>query len=545
MFFQISSRTNLRTLFGIALASVILILQFQACTNIAESRSEILGCDPLGYSQQARIFRSSDKISNKIITDLKGNVYENLRDWASTTSLSNEDWYQMIAPHCHHYRESSGLIIDQYPFGTGWLLSLLPEKYARRWLIIISISIIAGISIGKILLEKSFSQKIFRTINAIILIQIIQDFWNRSDSLAPSVLIAFIAAEIAIKYSNHTFLANGNKSIYSLLLGLVLGFSICIRPGNLFFSFAAILSILLIITSRITSKKEFIRVASWGSLGYLPGVIANAYFNLANTGSALQTTYTTIDTSFANNTTTILGNIGKIPDENGTSLILISAFLLIISLLKAILLSKNLMGDKFSLRSNAIILTTAWTSLILFVIICLSKNVFISYYLAAQVAFMSSLVCCCNVSQSTSQLQQALHIQKDNIRPFAMRTIALVLISINIFVMAQTLLETKEISINKNPLPLMDTNNTILWADSTGSYLYWHYGIPTAKLLFGSDKAQTEVIKYLQVKGVTQLFMDENNLVSQVSSIDPANSLELIGQFREINIYKLKQFIVN
>jgi hypothetical protein len=158
---------------------------------------------------------------------------------------------------------------------------------------------------------------------------------------------------------------------------------------------------------------------------------------------------------------------------------------------------------------------------------------------------MSSLVCCCNVSQSTSEHQQAFHIQKYNIRRFAIQTIALALISINIFVMAKTLVETKEISINKNPLPLMDTNNTIVWADSTGSYLYWHYGIPTAKLLFGSDKAQTEIIKYLQVRGVTQLFMDENNLVSQVSSIDPANNLELIGQFRKNNIYKLRQFIVN
>jgi hypothetical protein len=211
MFFEVSRRTNLRSLFGIALASIILILQFQACANIAGSRSEILGCDPLGYSQQARIFRSSDKISDKFTTDLKGNVYQNLRDWARITSLSNEDWYQMIAPHCHHYRDSSGMIIDQYPFGTGWLLSLLPEEYARRWLIIISISIISGISIWKILLEQCFSQKIFRSINAIILIQIIQGFWNRSDSLAPSILIAFIAAEIAIKYSNYTFLANGNK----------------------------------------------------------------------------------------------------------------------------------------------------------------------------------------------------------------------------------------------------------------------------------------------------------------------------------------------
>ena len=451
----------------------------------------------------------------------------------------------MIAPHCHHYRDSSGMIIDQYPFGTGWLLSLLPEEYARRWLIIISISIISGISIWKILLEQCFSQKIFRSINAIILIQIIQYFWNRSDSLAPSILIAFIAAEIALKYSNDKFLANGNKSIFSLLLGLVLGFSICIRPGNLFFSFAAILSILLIIIYQNLSKKEFIRVASWGSLGYLPGVMANAYFNLTNTGSALQTTYTAIDTSFASNPTIIVENTVKILAENGIALISISACLLIISLLKAIFLLKNARGDKFLLRSNVLILTTAWSSLILFIIICLSKNVFISYYLAAQVAFMSSLVCCCNVSQSTSEHQQAFHIQKYNIRRFAIQTIALALISINIFVMAKTLVETKEISINKNPLPLMDTNNTIVWADSTGSYLYWHYGIPTAKLLFGSDKAQTEIIKYLQVRGVTQLFMDENNLVSQVSSIDPANNLELIGQFRKNNIYKLRQFIVN
>jgi len=435
------------------------------------------------------------------------------------------------------------MIIDQYPFGTGWLLSLLPEEYARRWLVIISISIISAISIGKIILENSFSQKIFRTINAFILIQIIQGFSNRSDSLAPSILIAFIAAEIAIRYSNHTFLTNGNKAIYSLLLGLILGLSICIRPGNLFFSFAAILSILLLIASKNIPNKEIIRIASWGSLGYLPGVITNAYFNLINTGSPLQTTYTVIDTSFTNNPTAILENIRKLPAENGAALISICAYLLIISLLKIIFLSKNASNHKFLLRSNAIILTTAWSSLILFAIICLSKNVFISYYLAAQVAFTSSLVCCCKVSPSTYQHQHTFAIQRDNIRPLAIQAIAFTLISVNIFIMTQALVKTEKIGINNNPLPLINRDNYILWADSTGSYLYWHYGIPTAKILFGSDKAQAEIIKYLQAKGVNQLFMDENNLVSKVSSIIPANSLELISQFRTFNIYKLKQFV--
>ena len=81
----------------------------------------------------------------------------------------------------------------------------------------------------------------------------------------------------------------------------------------------------------------------------------------------------------------------------------------------------------------------------------------------------------------------------------------------------------------------------MLWGDAAGSYLYWHYGLPTAKILFGSREAQADVISYLQDQGVDQYFMDENKLISQLSHIKQMQNISPAGEFKDIKIYKLNE----
>ena len=530
---------NVKAVIGIALSVLIIILQFYAGFKISQTKPEIYGCDPLGYSRQARLFRTSKTISQGLKTDLPENVYQGLKSWADSTTLNSSEWYQMIAPHCHHFRDTSGLIIDQYPFGTGWLLSFLPEKQSRRWLVIISLAGISVINIFKIMRANTVYQQIFRAFNVWVLFMIIGEFWLRSDSLAPSILVATISAEITLKFSDPNFLKCNKKYIYSLILGLLLGFSICIRPGNLFFSFAAILCLFLAIVFRQLKNNEIIRIALIGGLGYLPGVLMNSYFNWLNTGSLLQTTYTVIDTSFADNFSIVINNIQKIAVEKGYVLLLISASILLISIVKIALITGR-KSDQFSIRSTFITLSIAWISLASFTFLCIFKNVFISYYLAAQAAFASSLICCCRYSSTGSAQLQSRNIadqSRSNIFTINIMSTSLILISLLIGI--QNLSTTDEVTLTKNPLPSIDPNNSFLWGDSAGSYLYWHYGLPTAKILFGSREAQADAINYLQDQGVDQYIMDENDLVSKLSHIEQLQNIGFAGEFRDIKIYKL------
>ena len=193
-------------------------------------------------------------------------------------------------------------------------------------------------------------------------------------------------------------------------------------------------------------------------------------------------------------------------------------------------------------RSTIIIFSVAWTSLISFTLLCLFKSIFWSYYLAAQVAFASTLVCCCSCQTgATAQPQSKNYADRGKTKFSTMEIISASLISISVLTVIQNLSTIEELALTRNPLPSANPSNTILWADSAGSYLYWHYGLPTAKILFGSREAQANVISYLEEQGVDQYFMDENKLISNLSHIEQIQNIKLAGEFRDIKIYKLKK----
>lgn len=539
-FFKNQEPKKVKSIVGIALSALIIILQFNAGFNISQTKPEIYGCDPLGYNRQARLFRTSKtkNIPQALNTDFSESVYQDLKSWAGSTTLNSSEWYQMIAPHCHHFRDTSGLIIDQYPFGTGWLLSFLPEKQSRRWLVIISLASISVINIFKIIGEKTVYQQIFRAFNVWVLFKIVEEFWPRSDSLAPSILAATICAELALRFSDFNFLRSRKKYIYSLILGLLLGFSICLRPGNLFFSYAAILCLILAMVSKQLKKVEITRIALVGGLGYLPGVLMNSYFNWLNTGSPLRTTYTVIDTSFASNFGTVVNNIHKINAEKGDVLFYISICILLISAANLTLISRR-KSDRFSAMSTIICLSIAWISLASFTLLCIFKNVFISYYLAAQIAFASSIICCSSSPAGSVLLQSKNIADQRESNAFTANIVTVSLVLISLLSGINNLSTTDEVTQTKNPLSLIDRDNSLLWGDSAGSYLYWHYGLPTAKILFGSREAQADAINYLQSQGVDQYIMDENDILSKLSHIEQIQNISLAGDFRGIKIYKI------
>ena len=526
-------------IFGITCSVILLLVQFHACTSIGSSQYEIGGCDPFGYARQARLFRQANHPLDGFNTDLQDKAYQHLKRWAQSTELNQKDWFQMVAPHCHHYRPSSDKLIIQYPFGTGWLMSLFPEEYERRWLAIGSLSIATTLGIFKLNQEKSPLLQVFRTFNTLILINTIQIFWSRSDSLAPSILIAYISAEMALTYVKTPPKRIQSLTTLSIILGLLLGFSITIRPGNLFFWFAGLLVIGLIACSNPAQHQALKRIIGWGGVSLLPGTLANFYFNAVNTGSAFVTTYTPKDTRLTDNPEIILSNYSKLGNGDGRILLLICSGLVGITLIK-LMGSGRLSKHNHACLKLSAIMFTGWGSLILLLLLSTAKIVFLPHYLACQVIFTSTLVCCSDVDKgNTTPLGQvsrhkALAQWSDHIRTMVMTLSSIV-------IMLQTFSQSNITQPTDNPLVGIDRENSVIWAADIGSYFFYYYGLPTAKLLDANSESQNQAIDYLQREGVNQYFIDEYKIPELVQLLKPdKRQLKKVGEFRQKSIYLLE-----
>ena len=61
--------------------------------------------------------------------------------------------------------------------------------------------------------------------------------------------------------------------------------------------------------------------------------------------------------------------------------------------------------------------------------------------------------------------------------------------------------------------------NSIVWADAIGSKLFYYHNINTAKLNFGTNKAQQEIVQYLADNGIRQFILDEGNQIINFKNI--------------------------
>ena len=171
--------------------------------------------------------------------------------------------------------------------------------------------------------------------------------------------------------------------------------------------------------------------------------------------------------------------------------------------------------DEVRFDKNALI--TAWTGISIFTIICFAKEIFIAYYLGPQIALTACLIC-----GSAS----------GRIDPKGIKFRGLTEISIVTTLLLASLLNTEISSKEINPLSDLENRVHVLWADSLGSYLLWNYDTPTAKLLFGSENAQLEVINYLNQHGVIQVFTDELSIIENAEKLLGGNTLLPIAKFK-------------
>jgi hypothetical protein len=104
------------------------------------------GCDAFGYQRQAALFRANglQGLDTRLETPHSRRLIAGMLE----TELRVRDWYQAVAPHCHHYKRVPDRVVLQYPPGTGFLMAAFPEPVQSRGLLIDAIIAIAAVFAG-------------------------------------------------------------------------------------------------------------------------------------------------------------------------------------------------------------------------------------------------------------------------------------------------------------------------------------------------------------------------------------------------------------
>ena len=111
----------------------------------------------------------------------------------------------------------------------------------------------------------------------------------------------------------------------------------------------------------------------------------------------------------------------------------------------------------------------------------------------------------------------------------------------SLVIMVQTLSQSNITKPTDNPLSGIDRDNSIVWAADIGSYFYYYYGLPTAKLLDANSESQNEAVDFLQEQGISQYFVDEYKIPELVQLLKLGERpLEKVGEFRGKSIFLLK-----
>jgi len=504
--------------FSLLSSFIILFYQFNNIWVAIHEKAPISGCDSFGYARQAQLFRKSNNFFSALDTSINTDVQSVLIDWGKNTSIKYKDWYQMVAPHAHHFRNNSQKVILQYPPGTGWLLSFFQENKARHVLWILSFTAISYLFLARLNISANPLTNISIAMSSLGSLYLTNTFAMRSDSIAPSCLLAVTISSLAIRSINSLNKNHKVPLFEILLITFIFGFSLSIRPGNMLFSVAPF-SIYLI---AFKLKVKYIFRSIFISLPvFLASILPLLQANKINAGSFFSSTYSSIDTKFDASSFLVNLSFTNQSMEDSIRVIIVLACSIIFSY--RALNQKENSGFFFSRR---ILIFLSWIFMILMICLMALKPVFNLYYLAPQLVMTTSFS-----SMSLLISKSSLNRNFFLIDRFRMFSIAL---STIIFISGYSLINPT--FIESFPLLNEFPKNSIVWADSIGSKLFYYHNINTAKLSFGTNEAQKEIIEYLSKNNIDQFVLNEGNMVSNFQNLSS-------GSLKEVSIYNnLKLF---
>ena len=206
------------------------------------------GCDLFGHLRIAQEFREARSANRIPQFRYHTPQVSQLINWFKSTGTSPEQWSEMVAPQAHHYVERTQSVIDQYPPGTGLVLSLFPEGKSVQGLVTFEIAVLLVCSL--MLLGWTWKRDAWVSAGMIALgTYYVFDLLNKHEignySVNAMILPMIFAAVFCLlsRLSEYSFkwLGIGSGPLSSMLAGIFTGISFLVRvpyflqiPGWLF-----------------------------------------------------------------------------------------------------------------------------------------------------------------------------------------------------------------------------------------------------------------------------------------------------------------------
>jgi hypothetical protein len=438
------------------------------------------GCDAFGYQRQAALFRSHGL--QGLDTRLETPSSRRLIDGMLKSGQPAGDWYQAVAPHCHHYKAAPDRVVMQYPPGTGLLLTAFPEAIQSRGLLIAGILGIAAAFAGLGAASRSLAG-IAGSLAAGTLVIAATRAGAGSDSVAPATLLAVLAGIL---------LAPGIASRRAMLLtlfGALVGLSAAVRVADLLLAFGpgALAAWLLVARRGAAEAKRAAGLAA----GLLVGVVPLLAANLVNTGSPLSTTYSPIDASAP--------RVGWSAVSRGLQ------FYFVPTASGLVLAGSLLLAGLALCRRPRSAVAAALISMLASLAYLVPKQVLIVYYLTPVAAFL----------MATTVAAMARPRHGSARWPIVIAT-ALPLVGGALWAGSRDFPQRDE-AISA-PVAAVLAQDPIIWSDGLGGMFVLHGGAYAAKLAFTSEANQDRLLDIAQRAGIPQLITLESDTMRSIAA---------------------------
>ncbi len=190
-------------------------------------------------------------------------------------------------PPCHTPMPAANKLVIQYPPGTGMVLALFPQEHQVVPLFVSATVIVFGFALLGIFSARSTQSTILATVLGCLAVYIMINPVKASYSMAPTMVVCALAGYLTAKL--FAGIEPRHRVWLTLLLGLLLGFSVNFRLPNLFLSAGYFLFFLV---SFLSTRKLAIATRGIGfGVAFLIGMAPTLIANAINAGSPLATTY--------------------------------------------------------------------------------------------------------------------------------------------------------------------------------------------------------------------------------------------------------------
>lgn len=494
-------RVNLNLIVKSLFFFIILIGAF--LTNKTQKDVVAFGCDNYGYLRQAELFRQNGFIKG-FDSSVNQEQIKFLITIGKSSGMEPEEWGDSIAPDCHHYVASSGHVINQYPAGTGFLMSLFPEAKSQPYILVLGVFFVALVFIFII------SNARFDLFSLLVVLFCIVGFYfyiNNPRTYASQSIVFTILFIPILCYVNNRAKNHSNNNVLLLVLSSALcGLLFNIRVANIFIGMMSFCLLFYADLFNFNLKRFFKHSSIWVSVFFVIGIIPYSFYSWTNTGGFLTSTYDSHDLKFN------LSNIPQALTYYFTDLY--SSFGLCVSIFLTMLIWFNarIVANKHLLMVSFLCGLFFIVNLVFFSIHAIHNN-----YYTMPVSFMI-------ISTIAVEMTCIGYLKKN---PYSIA--ALSFLTIGLFV-------------NVKPfspftyLPSWVNDDAIAWNYFANGTMDYYQGRAGSKLLHSPPAVQDKLVELVKASGKDQFFIDDFDFfkescdrVANKYGVFPAGFANLMG----------------